>query len=154
MNQSPVLLRVLLVLSIIYGSMTFLSGTLMAIALPSLDAVYRANQSLLPSEMFTMWERAAAVPRPLYAALAVLSLASVTGCVLMWNLRRSGFHLYTIAQLLMLVLPLLFMGKGYLGLGDLMFTALFVFIYYRQLKQLGAFDDEPHPAPTDSPEEE
>jgi hypothetical protein len=46
------------------------------------------------------------------------------------------------------------MGKGYLGLGDLMFTALFVFIYYRQLKQLGAFDDEPRPAPTDSPEEE
>jgi hypothetical protein len=154
MNQSPVLLRVLLVLSIIYGAMTFLSGTMMAIALPSLDAVYRANQSLLPSAMFTMWERAAAVPRLLYAALAVLSLASVAGCVLMWNLRRSGFHLYTIAQLLMLVLPLLFMGKGYLGLGDLMFTALFVFIYYRQLKQLGAFDDEPRPAPTDSPEEE
>ena len=154
MNESPVLLRVLLVLSIIYGSMMFLSGTMMAIALPSLDAIYRANQSLLPSEVFTMWERAAAVPRLLYAALALLALLSITGCVLMWKLRRSGFHFYAIAQLLMLVLPLLFMGKGFLGLGDVMFTALFLLIYYLQLKSLGAFDgDNTADPPAVAPEE-
>ena len=140
MNNSPTTLRILLVLSIIYGSMLFLSGTMMALTLPSLDAIYRANQSLLPSEMFTMWQRAAAVPRLLYAALALLGLCSVGGCLLMWKFRRSGYHLYAIAQLLMLVLPLLFLGKDYLGLGDLMFTALFLLLYYRQLKKLGALE--------------
>ena len=145
MNESPVLLRTLLVLSIVYGSMMALSGIMMAVALPSLDAIYRANQSLLPTEAFTMWERAAAVPRLLYAGMGLLALCSVMGCVLMWKLRRTGFHLYAIAQLLMLVLPLLFMGKGYMGIGDLMFTALFLFIYYRQLKKFGAFDDDEQP---------
>lgn len=145
MNKSPVLLRTLLVLSIIYGSMTFLSSLMMAIALPALDAVYRANQAMLPSEMFSLWERAAAVPRLLYGGMALLSLLSVVGCVLMWNLRRSGFHFYAIAQLLLLALPLLFMGKAYMGVGDIMFTALFLLLYYMQMKNLGAFDADGQP---------
>lgn len=145
MNKNPTTLRILLVLSIIYGSMMFLTGILMAVALPSLDAVYRANQSLMPAEMFTMWGRMAAIPRLLYAAMAALGAMSVVGCVLMWNLRRAGYHYYAIAQLLMLVLPLLFLGKGYLGPGDVMFTALFLFIYYLQLKSLGAFSNPPAP---------
>lgn len=140
MKPNPTTLRILLVLSIIYGASMFLSGLMMAVALPSLDAIYRANQSLLPSEIFTMWQRAAAVPRLLYAGLAALGAMSVVGCVLMWNLRRSGYHFYAIAQLLMLVLPLLFLGTGYLGLGDVMFTALFLLLYYMQLKRLGALD--------------
>ena len=70
------------------------------------------------------------------------------------KLRRSGFHFYAIAQLLMLVLPLLFMGKGFLGLGDVMFTALFLLIYYLQLKSLGAFDgDNTADPPAVAPEE-
>ena len=154
MNKNPTTLRILLVLSIIYGSMMFLTGILMAVALPSLDAVYRANQSLMPAEMFTMWKRMAAIPRLLYAAMAALGAMSVVGCVLMWNLRRAGYHYYAIAQLLMLVLPLLFLGKGFLGLGDVMFTALFLFIYYLQLKSLGAFDgDNTADPPAVAPEE-
>ena len=148
------MLRILLVLSIIYGAMMFFSGLTMAVALPSLDTLYRANPSLLPDTLFTMWERMAAVPRLLYAGMAALSLMSVVGCVLMWNIRRSGFHFYAIAQLLMLVLPLLFLGTGYLGLGDVMFTALFLLVYYLQLKGLGAFDnDDPTPEPTEDTEQ-
>ena len=90
--------------------------------------------------MFTLWERAAAIPRMFYAAMAILGLLSIAGCILMWNLRRSGLHFYAIAQLLMIVLPLLFLGKGYLGLGDIMFTALFLLVYYIQLRKYGAFD--------------
>ena len=93
-------------------------------------------------------------PRRSHRAMAALSLMSVVGCVLMWNIRRSGFHFYAIAQLLMLVLPLLFLGTGYLGLGDVMFTALFLLVYYLQLKGLGAFDnDDPTPEPTEDTEQ-
>ena len=141
-QQSKVGLCILLVMSIIYGGTMFFSSFAMAVALPALDKIYSANQSLLPAELFTAWERMAAVPRPFYAAMALFGALSVVGCVLMWNLRRSGYHCYAIAQLMMLVLPLLFLGKGYLGLGDVMFTALFLLIYYLQLKRLGAFDPQ------------
>lgn len=155
MKRSPITLRILLVLSIVYGSMMFLSGLTMAVALPSLDSLYRANEAMLPETVFTMWERMAAIPRLLYAGMAVLGLMSVVGCVLMWNIRRSGFHFYAIAQLLMLVLPMLFLGTGYLGLGDVMFTALFLLVYYLQLKGLGAFDAAaPAVEPTDDAEQQ
>lgn len=139
-QQSKVGLCILLVMSIIYGATMFLSSCIMAVALPSLDKIYSANQSLLPAEFFTAWERMAAIPRPFYAAMALCGALSVTGCILMWNLRRSGYHCYAIAQLMMLVLPLLFLGKSYLGIGDVMFTALFLLVYYFQLKRLGTFD--------------
>ena len=64
----------------------------------------------------------------------------------MWNLRRSGYHCYAIAQLLMLALPLLFIGKGFLGLGDVMMTALFLVVYYLQLKRLDVFSPKELPS--------
>lgn len=137
--KPTLLLKVLLVLSILSASANILSNFAMAFFLPALDRFYQANASLLPSEMFTLWERMAAVPQSYYGGLAVLSVLSLAGCILMWNLRRSGFHCYTIAQLLMLVLPLLFLGKGYFAIGDLMFTLLFILIYFLQLKKLGVF---------------
>ena len=86
------------------------------------------------------------IPQPFYAGMAVLGLLSVVGCVLMWNLRRSGYHCYAIAQLLMLALPLLFIGKDFLGLGDVMMTALFLVVYYLQLKRLDVFSPKELPS--------
>ena len=57
----------------------------------------------------------------------------------MWNLRRIGFHLYTLSQLLVLVVTVLFLGKEHLLLGDVMFTLLFVIYYYFSLRRLGVF---------------
>ena len=143
MKKSKVGLCILLVLSIIYGTMMFFSCFGMAVALPALDKIYSAHPELLEElHATTAWERMASIPRPFYAAMALFGALSVTGCILMWNLRKSGYHCYAIAQLMMLVLPLLFLGKGFLGLGDVMFTALFLFVYYLQLKRLGAFDPQ------------
>lgn len=136
------LLKVLLVLSIINASFSILSGGMMALFLPTLDRVYSAHPEVLEEFHITAtWEVLAQVPRPYYGVMALLAVLSLTGCLLMWRLRRVGFHCYLLAQLLMLLMPLLFLGKGAMGLGDIMFTALFAFYYWRLLKTLGAFSD-------------
>ena len=141
MNPKPHLttLRILLVLSLVNAVVSAVAYLGMALLLPSMGRMVEANSALFPAEFAVMWERMAAVPRPLYAAQSALYILSFAGCILMWNLRRSGFHAYAIAQLLLLLLPLLFLGKAYLGLGDLMFTALFLTVYYLLLRQLGVF---------------
>jgi ABC-type transport system involved in cytochrome bd biosynthesis fused ATPase/permease subunit len=58
----------------------------------------------------------------------------------MWRLRKSGFHLYTLAQLLVLLITVLFLGRGALSLGSVMFTLLFVVYYYIALRNLGVFN--------------
>ncbi len=145
-----VILQILLVLSMISAITMFFSSLMMALFLPVLDQFYVSNQKLLPEEMFTMWERMASVPRPYYAAMTLLYALSLAGCILMWKLRRSGYHCYALAQLLMLLVPLLFLGKGFLGIGDLMFTALFLLLYYLLLKNLGVFNSSD--APSETPE--
>ena len=141
MNPKPhqTTLRILLVLSLVNAVVSAVAYLGMALLLPSMGRMVEANSALFPAEFAVMWERMAAVPRPLYAAQSALYILSFSGCILMWNLRRSGFHAYAIAQLLLLLLPLLFLGKAYLGLGDLMFTALFLTVYYLLLRQLGVF---------------
>ena len=135
-------LHFFLVLSIISAGSTIFSDLMFALFMPQLDRVYTAlaQTGTFPHEIFTAWEQAKAIPRPYYGAMAALAILSLTGCILMWKLRRSGFHCYTLAQLLMLLLPVLFLGVGSLGLGDVMFTLLFVVVYYMLLKNLGAFD--------------
>lgn len=146
MSNPRLTLRILLVLSMLYAILAAVSYLGMSLMLPALQRIYEANPAVLPDQFAVMWERLVAVPRLLYAAQGALALLSFVGCLLMWHLRRSGFHAYAIAQLLLLLLPLLFLGKGYLGLGDIMFTLLFLLVYFLLLRQLGVFGSlEPSP---------
>lgn len=147
MNHRTIL-RILLVMSIANAALSFFGDAMMALFMPYFVRFYEANPSMLPSEVHTMWEMMTAVPRPYYGALALLFLLSLAGCILMWKERRSGFHSYAIAQLLILALPLLFLGKGHFALGDLMFTLLFLLVYYLLLKKLDVFDPK-EPAPVE-----
>ena len=61
---------------------------------------------------------------------------SLIGAILMWNLKRYGFHIYTIAQLLLIVLPVLFIGKDAFDMGNLMITLFFVTFYFFALRNL------------------
>lgn len=151
-SQTP--LKILLVLSILSAASNFLSHLMMALFLPALNTFYNSHPGLLPAEFYALWEQMSTVPRPYYAGMALLSALSLMGCIMMWKLHRPGYHCYAIAQLLMLVLPLLFLGKGYLGVGDVMFTALFLLIYYLMLKRLDVFSPKESLLPEDETESE
>lgn len=132
-------LKILLILSLISAVGSFISYFMMATMMPFLQNYYATHPGILPSQMLAVWERMLEIPRPYYAAAALLYVLEAVGCILMWKLHRSGFHSYALSQLLLLLLPMLFLGKGFVGLGDIMMTLLFLFIYYMLLKSLGVF---------------
>lgn len=70
----------------------------------------------------------------------VLSLISVLGVWMMWNLRKSGFWLYLLATIGGLVVPLVFLGGGMLALLSVGFMGLisivFVILYAVNLKYM------------------
>ncbi len=59
----------------------------------------------------------------------LLYLVSLSGVILMFRLRKTGFHLYTIAQLIMLIAPLLMIDGFVFPLSNLMLTASFILAY-------------------------
>lgn len=69
----------------------------------------------------------------------ILHATSIVGMVLMWKIRKNGIHCYALSKLLLMVLPLLFLDRSFVGIGDIMIGVLFIAYYYFLLKALGAF---------------
>lgn len=130
-------LRIILVLSIIGSGLSCLSHLMMGAMLPAMRTMFYSGAFPYPQEVTVMMEQMFETPRPYYLCCALLYAMSVTGAVFMWNLRKSGFHLYTLAQLLVMLVTLLFLGKERLPLGDIMLTLLFITYYYIALRALG-----------------
>ncbi len=141
-------LRIILVLSIIGSGVSLLNYMLMGALLPTMKTMYYSGSMHFPSEMAVYIEQVLDTPRSFYLCGALLYAMSLAGVILMWQLRKSGFHLYTLAQLLILLITVLFLGREMLSLGSVMFTILFVVYYYIALRNLEVFNsssksDEP-----------
>lgn len=65
-----------------------------------------------------------------------LFICSLSGAVMMWRLRKAGFHVYTIAQILLLIAPMYFLRMPGPSIPDLFLSGLFIILYSTQLKQL------------------
>ncbi len=110
--------------------------------LPTMKEMYESGMIRFDERMTVMFEEMLKDPQSYYLCMSLLYAGSLAGVILMWNLRKSGFHLYTLAQLLVPVVTVLFIGKERFGFGDLMLTLLFVVFYYFSLKRLGVFSGE------------
>lgn len=74
---------------------------------------------------------------PLYFVLfMVFSAVSLVGAIRMWKLHRDGFILYTIAQLSMTILPVIWLGWNSFTVPGAIFTGVFVGGYALNLKKL------------------
>ncbi|MBQ3948954.1 MAG: hypothetical protein II661_00625 [Bacteroidales bacterium] len=130
----------MLVLSFIGSGVSFLSNFMTGAILPFAKTMYESGSMTFPSEMTVYVEELLETPRSFFFSSALLYGLSLTGAILMWNLRKSGFHLYTLAQLLILLITLLFLGREHVALGNIMFTLLFIIYYYIAMRNLGVFD--------------
>jgi len=136
-------LHVLLVISfIITGSQ--LIWEIMGIAgmFPKISAFYASNPSEFNDVFNIKMEQEMAVPQWYNLLRALLDFTSGVGLVLMWRLRKNGFHAYTLSKLLLMLLPLLFLDRSYVGIGDIMIAVLFIVYYFFLMKNLGAFNGQ------------
>ena len=140
MNSNRTLLHILLVITFISAGLSAVVYLMMGAMLPMVQNYYAANPSVLPEQFGTAMERMMEVPRTYYIGCALLYALEVLGAAFMWTLRPAGFHCYTLARLLLIIVPLLFLGRGFVGIGDIMFAILFIFIYWSLMRQLGAFN--------------
>ena len=139
MNSNRTLLHILLVITFIFAGLSTVVYLMMGAMLPMVQNYYAANPSVLPEQFGAAMERMLEVPRTYYIGCALLNALEVLGAAFMWTLRPAGFHCYTLARLLLIIVPLLFLGRGFVGIGDVMFAFLFIFISWSLLRQLGAF---------------
>ena len=100
----------------------------------------------MAEQMGDSWETMAeasalafSVGRGYYFVEMILFIASFVGVLMMWRLQKRGFHVYTIAQILMLIATSIFVISKVGGgspFGPIMWTALFVMMYYTHYKKV------------------
>lgn len=98
-----------------------------------------AEQNQAFESALIMMEQFFAVPQWYYLLCVLLEAASVAGMILMWRVRKNGFHCYALSKLLLILLPLLFLDRSYVAVGDIMIALFFIVYYFFLLKALGAF---------------
>ena len=141
-------LHVLLILSFISTGMYFLSGLISGLALPWMRDYYSAHPNAVPDEWGLLLERSLSIPQWYYLLCALLDAVSIVGLVLMWRLRKEGFHCYTLAKLLLVLMPMLFLSRSFIGLGNIMMCVLMIGFYFYLMRALGTFSGGASPTST------
>lgn len=90
--------------------------------------------------MSMMLERIQPVPQWYFVLCALLDIVSVVGLVLMWRLRKNGFHCYALSKLMLMLMPMLFLSRSYVGIGDMMIGILCIIYYFFLMRALGTFE--------------
>lgn len=131
--KRPRLLSVLCVL-------TFLGSGLNVLSSLSIIVLHETFQTILQQliEQFDLpgMDILIQAPKEFFLVSAVLYAGSFSGAVLMWQLRKIGFHVYTISQILLLIAPLYFLKLPGPSVVDLFLTGFFVILYSTQLRSM------------------
>jgi hypothetical protein len=127
-KKRPQLLTILCILTFV-GSGSGVAGFLMvSVNFESTMEALKVIYANIP-EAFVLLN----APREFFVISLFLSVFSLLGAIMMWNLTKTGFHIYTSAQLISLIIPLIYFGGETNPLLNIMLTALFVYLYARNL---------------------
>ncbi len=124
--QRPQVLTILCVLSFIGSGMAGMSFLMIYSSYSEMMSALKDFSTQFPGMDLILSAR-----KGFFLTGFVLYFLSFIGVSLMWRMRKAGFHFYTASQVFITFLPIFYI-KGYpFPLFDVMFTALFIFLYSR-----------------------
>jgi hypothetical protein len=74
-----------------------------------------------------------------FAASSVIYAGSIAGAILMWKLKKAGFHIYTIFQILLILSPMYFFHLPFPSTLDVIFSGIFIILYSVNLKNMSEY---------------
>lgn len=125
-STRPTLLNVLCILSYIAGG----------IASISYFAFYSAYEEMMPmvkemSEQFPTVKIFLGAGKSFFITGAILYFISIIGVSLMWRMKKAGFHFYTGAQIMILLMPVFYLNNAPIPFLDGLITVAFIMLYAR-----------------------
>lgn len=127
--KRPAFLTVLCILTFIGAGFSILSE-LVVLFLPSsfMDGMSSQFAEMLGEEKAEEIVTSFTLASKLAPYQLILSILSLTGAIMMFQLKRMGFYLYTLAQVLLVVLPGLIGGQWSI-LGAAFWSIVFIVLY-------------------------
>jgi hypothetical protein len=69
-----------------------------------------------------------------FAATAAINALALAGAIRMWQLRKQGFHIYTVSQILVIIAPMYFFKLPGPDFFNILICGIFILLYSRNLK--------------------
>ncbi len=133
-KKRPVSLTVLCILTFLGSGFSALSNLSWVLLYDTFLEVILSNDSEIMQQMA---ETIMATNKMMFLVDFLLYAGSLAGAILMFNLKKLGFHIYTVANVLLALSPAFFVegqGINFMGLG--LITIPFIVLYALHLKHL------------------
>ncbi len=125
------LLRILCIFTFVGSGLALFSYGIIGLV----HSYFSANLNLIPDEQNReLIELMLSAGRTFFFLNTILYAISFAGAVLLWRMRKVGFHLYTASQLLLLILPLIYIAGFPMPGITIFLTFLFIWGYSGFLK--------------------
>ena len=129
--KRPELLTLLCVLSFIGSGLASFSNLIITLSYSSIAEIFASSGIDIPG-----MEEMLSGGRTFFALSFIIQLLSFIGVLNMWKLNKVGFHIYSISQILMLIIPSFFIPELDFPIIAILFTAMFVILYASMLKHM------------------
>jgi hypothetical protein len=131
--KRPSLLNILCILTFIGSGMNFISSLMIAVFYDQFTIIAESiNKSFHLPGLDLMIEG-----KSMFFAISTLIYAGcITGAFMMWRLKKAGFHLYTIFQILLILSPMYFFHLPSPSLLDMILSGIFIILYSSNLKYM------------------
>jgi hypothetical protein len=129
----PKMLTILCILTFIGSGMNFFSSFTISVfheTFVTLGAVVAERFELPGIEMILNADPA------FFWLSTIFYILSFTGAWMMWTLKKAGFHIYTISQILLILAPMYFFQLHGPALPDIILSGTFIILYSTHLKQM------------------
>ena len=126
-TNRPALLTALCILSFIGSTIAFIGYFLAAL-------LFERTSELIIK--YSSWNSVEAISPLYFTLLMALFALSLVGSIRMWKRHRDGFYLYSIAQLIILFLPAIWINWQAFSLSGAIFTTVFIVGYFLNWKWL------------------
>jgi len=151
--KRPVGMTILLVLSLINAILQIFSSLGMFVTTPVMSQMMangELEETMAPflsilqmgeDELDTFWqliEDRLSINPIYYLFTALLYVGSLIGVIKMFRLQRTGFHIYSISQMLILIVSVIYVYSKLGSVGffnDFLMTAMFILLYHLYLKR-------------------
>lgn len=134
----PELLKVLCILTFIGSGLSLISNAMMFMTVDILREMYNNGSFDFLSDSMNLEgiELLINVERSYFLVQAVVFAGSFYGAYQMWQLKKIGFHVYTVSQILLIIISQIYLPNLPFPLFELMLSLVFITFYARNLKYM------------------
>ncbi len=132
----PELLKILCILTFIGAGLSFIANLIMFVTIDSFRKYYEdgAFDFLAEDMELGALEILLSANSIFFIFQAALFALAIYGAYLMWNLKKVGFHFYAMAQIILLIVPQVFLPGLPFPTFELIISLIFVTLYAKNLQ--------------------